>query len=338
MGKIKAAGDEHESVLSDKIDALRAYRHRFRVDAPLHALKQEIEFHRLIDPIYQIQASLADPKKFYRGLPDAHAAGDAREIQALVLYRFGYNDVDMGRVSDLLIEHGGARQFYSPSENAAQRKRHHHGAKMLFEDGYTAHERRIIQLVDPGFNFKANPKVSHETIAYNKSLNPTQSRNNHLSRMADADVNPRGAPKLRTELKKDIDGVMRGRKYWRVQHIYKACEVMDDLIVHLSETIPDFTNDPTIVQLKERYRFNELVASNSVRISSAFYVQLAAAIASAEQRGGVKRGYVPNDQLAINVMRHHWLYEKAKRAAGKISPHSKSLIFKSFQRFYSGAI
>ncbi|TRB06345.1 hypothetical protein EXN61_14305 [Agrobacterium tumefaciens] len=347
MNKIKAAGDTKEDVLADKIKTLRAYRDRFRIDPPFDALQQEIEFHSLIDPIHQIQVGLGDPDKFYPGLfkgdpakIDAtdRAAEKRREITEILLYRLEYDDFDMARLRDLGEERRKGTGTLSEEENIGLRMLHQRGAEMLFEDGYTARERRIIQLVDPGFSFKANPKVSHETIAFNKSLNPVQHRNNHVNRMEIVAANPLDTKRPRSDVKKNIQGVMRGRKHWRVRHIFKACEVMDDLIVHLGKSIPNYSSDPTIDELSQRYRFPDLFASNSSRISSSFYAELAAAIASAEHRTSGTDDYVPNDDLAIKAMRHYGLFEKAKRAVTKFSPRSKDLIFKNFQRFYAGAI
>ncbi len=342
MKKIKAAGDTREDVLSDKIKTLRAYRDRFRVDPPFDALRQEIEFHQRIDPIHQIQLGLGNPGKFYPRLFEADAAKidpveKRREITEIFLFRLLYDDFDQDRLVELGEQYRNGTFRLSPAENAQLRKQQQRGAEQLFEDGYTPRERQVIRLVDPGFNFKANPKISHETTAFNKSLNPVQHHNNHVNRMQIVAANPADAKRPRTAIKKDIETVMRGRKHWRVLHIFKACVVMDDLIVYLGATIPN-PADPTVDELKRTYRLADLFASNSTRVSSSFYAQLAAAIASADHLKDGTDDYVANDGLAINVMCHYGLYEKAKRSAKKILPHHNYLILKNFLHFYSGAI
>jgi len=342
MNKIKAAGDTKENVLSDKIKTLRAYRDRFRVDPPFHALRQEIEFHQRIDPIHQIQLGLGNSAKFYPRLFEADAAKvdpveRRREITEIFLFRLLYDDFDQDRLLELGEQYRNGTFRLSPAENAQLRKQHQRGAKQLFEDGYTPRERRDVKRTVPGFNFKANPKISHETMAFNKSLNPIQHHNNHVNRMQILAANPSGAKRPRTAIKTDIETVMRGRKHWRVPHIFKACAVMDDLIAHLSTAIPD-SKDRTIEELKRTYRFADLIASDSSRISSSLYAQLAAAITSADHLADGTDDYAANNSLAINVMRHYGLYEKAKRSAKKISSQSNDLILKNFQRFYSGAI
>lgn len=344
MKKIRATGDKKEDVLGDKIKNLRAYRDRFRVDPPFDAFQQEMQFHSRIDPVHRIQVGLGDPDKFYPGLfsadPAKTRATDGpseriREITEILLFRLEYDDFDLDRLQDLSEGYRNKTWSLSEEENTRLRKSHQRGANLMFEDGYTPRERRIIQLVDPGFNFKAGPRFSHETIAVNKSLNPAQRRQKHVNLMELVEANPPETKRPRSQVKKDIQGVMRGRKHWRIKHIFKACEVMDELVVYLASAS---TDQRTLNDLERRYRRADLYASNSGRISSSYHAQLAAAIASAEHLANGTDDYAPNDKLATNVMRHYWLFEKSKRTAAKTSPHSKRSVFKAFLHLYSGAI